>query len=287
MRPHHTASTYLPAVTGVEEARRNLGIRLRDVRRDAGFSSTQLAAECGWPVSKISKIEHGKQAPTEDDIRRWCEQCGARLAIPDLIATLRNINAAYLEWRRIASARRQQETGNIEADTRSVRGYDPDLIPGLLQTRDYAHAVLAACLGFLGGSDDVGAALEIRMDRQRVLHEGIHRFHFLIGEQALYTTVRDDQVMVAQLGRLAELMTLPRVVVGIIPRSAEFRCTTNNFLMYDQRLVRVETVTAGLTITQPRELVIYERTFQSLMQQSLVGSAARELITNAVEEYNG
>ncbi|MEV4083237.1 helix-turn-helix domain-containing protein [Nonomuraea fuscirosea] len=58
-----------------QQAVQALGVRLRDLRRDAGLTGRRLAALCGWVPSKVSKIELGKQVPTEDDIRDWCVAC--------------------------------------------------------------------------------------------------------------------------------------------------------------------------------------------------------------------
>ncbi len=63
------------------------------MRKDAGLTGRQLALLAGWPNSKVSKIEYGKQTPTEDDIRQWCEHCRAYNQLADLIATVRHIEA--------------------------------------------------------------------------------------------------------------------------------------------------------------------------------------------------
>ena len=59
--------------TSADQARASLGIRLRDIRRDAGLPAVRLAQLAGWLSSKVSKIEHGKQTPSEEDLRAWCE----------------------------------------------------------------------------------------------------------------------------------------------------------------------------------------------------------------------
>lgn len=273
-------------MTRVEEARRVLGVRLRELRESARLSGRALATIAEWDASKVSKIEHGKQMPSEDDLATWCRLTDADLALPDLIATARNINAAYIEWRRIAAsghAGRQRQSIKTEAETKLVRGYDALILPGLLQTRDYAEAIISRCIGFLGGPDDLADAVAMRLKRQRVLHAGLHRFHFLIGEPALHTSVGDESIRLAQLEHLLEVMTLPRLMVGIVPVTAEFFYETTNFLMYDRRMVQVETISAELTITQPRELVLYEKAFQALAERAVIGEAARGLIRAALE----
>lgn len=270
------------AVTEVEECRRVLCGELRELRCAAGHTATSLAALCGWQISKISKIEHGKQNPTEDDIRRWCAGCDAEPAAPNLIGTLRRLSKASSQWRQMSSIRRhRRQINDIEADSSVVRGYAPDLIPGLLQTREYAAAALAANPLARRGYQDVAVAVSARLCRQQILREGNRRFHLLIGEQALYTSVGGDDLMLAQLRRLIDLMPLPRLVLGVVPRSAELRSSTNNFLMYDRKMVRVETLTAHLSISQPRELLLYERTFRWLAEQAAFGERAQRLILSA------
>ncbi len=245
-----------------------------------------LASAAGWEPSKVSKIEHGKQLPSEDDLATWCQLTDNNLALPDLTATLRNVAAAYLEWRRIAAtghARRQRQSIQIEGAAGLVRGFDALIPPGLLQTRDYAEAVLSRCIRFLGGPDDISEALEAHMQRQRVLHEGVGRFHFLIGEPALYTSIGDDEIRRAQLQRIIDSMSLPRLLIGVVPSTAEFFYETTNFLFYDTKLVQVETISAELSIRQPRELVLYERAFKALADQSAYGDDARVLIRKARE----
>ncbi|MBF6068183.1 MULTISPECIES: helix-turn-helix domain-containing protein [Nocardia] len=273
-------------MTNVNETRHAFGQQLRDLRKDAGLSGSQLAERAGWQPSKVSKIEHGKQTPTEDDIRAWCQHTDATAHVPDLIATLRNIDAAYLEWRRILGTgirRRQRHASAVEADTKLIRGYDPALIPGLLHTPEYAAAIFRQVIEFNQIPNDVDAAVAARMERQQqFLYRGDHKVHYLIGEQALYTTVGDNDVMLGQLDRLMTAMTLPRVVLGIVPRTAPYRVSATNFVIYDRRQVLVEGIGAAQTITQPREIVVHERAFEALAQQAAIGHAARTLITAAL-----
>ncbi|MEV6769601.1 DUF5753 domain-containing protein [Nocardia sp. NPDC051030] len=206
--------------------------------------------------------------------------------MPDLIASVRNIEAAYMEWRRIlgtGTKRRQQASVKLEADTESMRWFEPFLIPGLLQTAEYAEEILRNVIEFYRTSNDLDEGVSKRMERQQILYRRNHRFHFVIAEQALNTTVGDDHVMIGQLDRLLAVATMARVTLGIVPAKALYRVPISNFIMFDNRLVMVETVTAEMAITQPREIVLYGRTFDTLANQSVTGEAARALIRNALE----
>ncbi|MFB8005043.1 helix-turn-helix domain-containing protein [Nocardia sp. NPDC056000] len=274
-------------MSGVQQARENLGIRLRELRRDAGLTGIALAQRTGWNNSKVSRIEHGRQTPSEADVRAWCSATGATLHVPDLIASVRNIEAAWAEWRRIVGhghAGRQRKALADEAGTGLVRAFEPLIVPGLLQTPSYARHILTTCIGFVGGTNDLESAVTARMERQRVLREGVHRFNYVLAEQVLYTGVGSDAVMVEQLDRLLELSKLPRMSLAIVPRRAAFVYTTTNFTIYDRRMVEVETITAELTITQPREIASYESAFGALAAQAVVGDAARALIRAELEQ---
>jgi transcriptional regulator with XRE-family HTH domain len=272
--------------SSVHEAREALGQRLRDIRKDAGLTGRELATLTGWHSSKVSKIEYGKQTPSEDDIRLWCRHTKASNQVPDLIATVRNIEAMYIEWRRMlgtGTRRRQQASRTLEAKTRLMRWYEPLLVPGLLHTAEYARAVLRRVIEFYGIPDDLDVGVAERMERQQILYRGNHRFHFVITHQALLTTVSDNNVMIGQLDRLLSVMSLPRVMLGIVPTFAEYRVPTNQFIMFDNRFVHVETVSAELTIKQPREIALYGKAFEELIKLAVIGNDARTLIISALD----
>ncbi|MCU1648781.1 MAG: helix-turn-helix transcriptional regulator [Nocardia sp.] len=273
--------------SSAQQQREALGQRLREIRRAAGITGRELARREGWHESKVSKIEFGKITPSDADLRAYCTHTGVDDHLPDLLATLRNLDAAYLEWRRIlapGTRHRQQQSVKLEAEAKQIRNWQPQVIPGLLQTADYAEAILRYGVEFYRIPDDVAAGVSKRMDRQRIIYRSDHLFHFLIAEQSLYTTVGNRDVMVAQLDRLFTIIGMPRVTLGIVPVMTEALATVENFVIFDNRMVKVEGATAELTITQPREIAIYGRAFDILASQSLTGAAARELIHAALDK---
>ncbi|ATL66837.1 helix-turn-helix domain-containing protein [Nocardia terpenica] len=270
----------------VQEAREALGKRLREIRRRAGVTGRELAARGGWHESKVSKIEYGKIKPSDADIRTYCIHTGTEDQLADLLATLHNIDSAYIEWRQSLGTgvkRIQQQTLKLEAEATYIRNWQPQVITGLLQTADYAEAILKYAVDFYGIPDDLDAAVSKRMERQQVLYKRNHRFHFLIGEQSLYTTIGDNEVMAGQLDRLYSIVGMPRVTLGIVPKETEGVVVVENFVMFDNRMVKVEGHTAGITVTQPREIALYGRAFDILASQSVVGEQARRLIRKAMD----
>jgi transcriptional regulator with XRE-family HTH domain len=266
----------------IHQAREALGSRLRDLRKDAGLSGRQLAALAGWPGSKVSKIEYGKQTPTGDDIHAWCRLTSAEDQEPDLIASTRDIDTMYVEWRRrlrTGTRRRQEASLSLEAGTRLLRWYEPVLIPGILHTAEYARAVLEQVIDFYEIPDDVDAGVSARMERQQILYRGEHELHIVMAEQALKTKVGDTDAMIGQLDRLLAVVSLPRVRLGVIPHRAAYVVPSNQFIMFDNRIVHVENVSAELTITQPREITLYAKAFEALANLAVHRTQARRLIT--------
>src|SRR5271165_1155756 len=184
-----TASTTPPELTTpVQQAREALGARLREMRKDARLSGRALSAAMGWHFTKVSKIENGSRGPSEEDIRTWCSACGAAAQIPDLIATVRHIEAMYHEYRRQMQAglkHLQESSVPLYERTSLFRIYENTVVPGLFTTAEYAAEIFRFWADFMDLPDDVDAAVEARLDRQRVLYMGDRRFLVVIEEQVL------------------------------------------------------------------------------------------------------
>lgn len=276
--------------SSVQQQREALGGRLRELRLQAGLSGSELARQAGWHQTRVPKIEYGKTKPTEADIRLWCTLTDSRDQAADLIATARNIEAAYVEWRRVLQAgtrRRQHVSVKLTEQSKLLRIFQPSLIPGILQTAEYAQAMLRRSIDFHRISDDLDKGVAKRLERQQLLYKGERRFWILIGEQALYTTVGNGLVMAGQLDRLLAVIGLSRVTFGIVPATAELPMQTTNFVMFDDRMVMVETMTAELTISQPREIAQYHRAFNTLAGKAVTEDAARGVIWTALERRRG
>jgi transcriptional regulator with XRE-family HTH domain len=272
------------------QAREALGARLREIRKDAGLTGRALAGLAGWHFTKVSKLEHGAQNASEDDVRIWCEHCHAHDQMSDLVATVRSIDTMYVEWRRqLASGtkRRQRESITFEAETKLFRVFEPLLIPGILQTAEYAETILSRLIEFHGLPDDIEAGVQARIERQQILYRGNHRFYIVIGQAALTLGVVDEDVLVGQLDRLLTLSSLARVHLAIIPARAKHGyLPVHGFWILDTREVLVETVSAEIKLTQPREVAVYARAFERMASSAVSGKQARVLITRALDELS-
>ncbi|MGW2579917.1 helix-turn-helix domain-containing protein [Streptomyces virginiae] len=274
-----------------QETREALGARLRGFRKDAGFNSGRaLAAALRWQESKVSRLENGKQNASEDDIRAWCRVTGRQEHVDDLIALVRHIDELWLDWRRQLSTgieKRQQKSLPVYAKSKVFRVWHPNLIWGTFQTADYAKAIFEQSVSMYEIPDDSEAAVAKRLERQRYLYEGNRIYNILLGEQALYSNVGGPQVMQSQLDRLTALMGLVRVSLGIVPKSAATKIWLgHSFSMFDDKLVLVETFSAEMTVTQPREIELYAKAFELLKQSAVYGAGAMALIRGAAEHFN-
>ncbi|WP_326644461.1 helix-turn-helix transcriptional regulator [Streptosporangium sp. NBC_01755] len=277
-----------PPSSNVQQARQALADRLREIRLDAGLTARAVAVAAGWHESKCSRIENGRTAPSDADIRAWCEVCDAGDQAAEVIAASRTVDSMYVEWRRLERAglrQAQESVRSLFERTRRFHAYSTWLIPGIFQTSAYTRAILQATAARRGLPDDVEGAVAVRMERQRVLHEGDHTFAILIEEPTLRTLIGDTEVMVGQLGHLLTVSSLPRVSLGIIPVSSDRSAIrpVEDFWIFDRSQVNVELVSAWLTVTQPREIEMYAQVFAELAGLAVYGGQARSLITAAID----
>jgi transcriptional regulator with XRE-family HTH domain len=274
--------------SSVQRARQQLAERLRDLRLDAGLTARALSTAAGWHEAKTSRIESAKQAPSEADIRVWCQVCGADREIPDLIAASRAADSMYVEWRRLnpAGLRRAQESRRpLYERTRLFKAYCSAVIPGFLQTPGYAGVLLSAITAFRGIPNDVEEAVAARMSRNQMLRSGNHRFVLLVEESVLRYRLGGAEVMAAQLGYLVEAMELPSMSLGVIPFAACGRPVwpLESFTVFDDERVHVELLSAQVTVTTPSEITLYVRAFERLEELAVYGTQAQALITAAID----
>jgi len=275
-------------VSSFQRAREALGLRLRELRRDARLTGRQLADAHGWHPSKISKIEAGKQTPSDDDIDAWARACGRPELAEELIASLRSLEGQYVEFRRLfrtGQRATQDAIAEIEADSESVCNFENVFVPGLLQTGEYARYRLAESLDDIGAADDIDEAVGARMQRQHVLYRPGKQFHFVITEAVLRYRLCPPEVLAGQLDRLVSLTTLTTIRFGVIPFERQLPVApVHGFYVYDERVVHVEHLTAELRLSQPSEIVSYCAFFGRLAGVADYGAGARVLITRALAD---
>ncbi|MBB5788025.1 helix-turn-helix domain-containing protein [Jiangella mangrovi] len=277
--------------SSVQQARQVLADRLRDMRVDARLTGQEHARRCGWHAAKTSRIERGKTAPAADDIRTWCRICGADDQAADLVASLRAAEGMFIEWRRMErdGLRHAQEAIRpLYERTRRFRAYSSWVMPGIIQTPGYTEQVLRAVQRWRALPDDVEQALESRVERQRLLARADKVFAFVLEETVLRATVVDAEAMAAQLGHLLEVASLPNISLGVVPAATgREHWPVEDFWLYDDAQVNVELVSGYLTVTQPREILMYAKTFARLAEAAVYGRDARALIRAAADGLSG
>ncbi|WP_089105884.1 helix-turn-helix domain-containing protein [Streptomyces hyaluromycini] len=274
----------------LDEARRAIAEKLREIRRDAGLTGREVADRTGWLPSKVSRLQSATTPPSDADIRAWCVACDAEDRIPDLLAANRTADSMYLEWRRVqrSGLRRLQESRiPLYEQTRTFRVYSSSVIPGFVQTYEYAAALLGNIARVHGTPEDVDEAAAARIDRSHIIRDGRRRFGLLLEESVLRHVVGDSVVMAGQLGYLLSVMALPAVSVGIIPAGRERPMwTLETFTLFDEERVSVELLTAGITVTAPGEIAMYARAFEEMTALAVYGADARGLISSAIDSLD-
>jgi transcriptional regulator with XRE-family HTH domain len=272
----------------VQRARQDIADRLRELRLDAGLTKRAVATAAGWHESKCSRIEHARTPPSDADIRAWCRICQSDDQAADLIAASRAADSMWTQWRRLErpGLRRAQESVlPLWESTRKFRIYSPCLIPGPVQSADYIQALLRAVRDRRPNLiDDIDDAVQVRVARQHVTHEGDHEFAIVLEENVLQHQIGGSAVLREQLEYLRASMSLPSMTVGIIPFSADRSPLrpVEMFFLFDDERVDVELVSGWLRVTQPSEVEMYAEAFARLADMAVYGTAARALINKAI-----
>ncbi len=199
------------AVTA-ESPLRVFGAMLRHYRTAAGLTPEELGARIYLSASQIRKVEEGTRTPTEA-LTQACE------ALPELncngaLTTLREILKDHLRHR--AYPGWFQAWPDHESHARRLRSFALVVVPGLLQTDAYAHAILSTRVG--ATAEDVGEAVAARLERQQILDQSEPpELWVLLDEAVLRRPVDSPEVMAEQLAYLAAAARRPHIVLQVIP----------------------------------------------------------------------
>ena len=263
-----------------------LASQLRDLRRAGSMTGTSLGHQLGWTQSKISKIETGRQMPTEDDVVAWANGCHADDdTLRALLGLLAEAQGIHREWRqqvRLGQMAIQQNYDELAHGAKAIRNAEVVYIPGLLQTADYARSRIAEGVRLHEANpDEIEAATARRMQRQQILYDTSKTFEFIITEAALRFLLCPRAAMLAQLDRLLAVAGLAHVKFGIIPFGVELPTTPQNaFILFDNDLAIVETF-IGETMHHAEEAEAYTAAMNGLAAEAWYDDQARNLIIHA------
>ncbi|MFF5564811.1 helix-turn-helix domain-containing protein [Streptomyces sp. NPDC012623] len=271
--------------TDFQAGRVALGARLRQLRTEAGLNGKGIAERLGWQRSKVSRLEHGKQTASMDDLDAWARAVGSPSAAADLKARLLGLESQQRSWRRQLAAGHTGVQERYVAEFRGafvVRGYEATVIPGLFQTPEYARHLLTHNADLQQTPRDTDAAVGARIRRQDVLHEPGRAFRVLLWEGALHALPCPREVMTGQLDRLVELIGVGTVRLGIVPFGTPLRLTPKHgFWIFDEKRVVVETISAEFQLESAHDLALYGRTWDRLDESAVYGPRAHRLIARA------
>jgi transcriptional regulator with XRE-family HTH domain len=269
--------------TDFQQAREALGRRLRELR--AGATQRELAALLGWPQAKVSKLETGRQTATPEDLKAWATATNHTAITEELLSRLQGLETHTRSWRRQLRAghRPVQDALLVEYErSTTLRAWQGSMVVGLLQTPDYARHVFSRFAELHNAPRDLEEAVRARMRRQELLYQPGRTFHVLMWQAALHAGVAPPDVVAAQLDRLASVIGLDTVRLGIIPYGAQVGVPPGNgFWLYDERLAIVEEWHAELWLDDADSLALYGRVWETLNQSAVYGTQARRLIARA------
>ncbi|MGH3950992.1 MAG: helix-turn-helix domain-containing protein [Pseudonocardiaceae bacterium] len=266
-----------------EQHRLAFADQLRNRREAAGITGSDFAAQLGWNNSKISKIERGRQTPSDQDVVDWLDALkSTEDDIETMRAKLRALRVEQLSWRRQlreGHSSRQEQDAIDEHAAGLIRAVDTAAVPGLLQTPDYARHIFRSQALLLGVADDIDAAVRVRMQRQGVLYSAGKTIEILMTESALRSPICPPEIMAGQIDRLVGALGLPNVRVGILPLGKQLAHVPWHGYWIVDDVVLVETITDELRVRDPEHVAIYNTLTDRLWKAAAQGDDARAILT--------
>ncbi len=262
--------------------RLSVGPELAKLRKQRGLTGQALAKLAGMSQSKISKIEVGSVIPSPEDVDRLARALGAS---DDHVAALVERAEGHQDelvdvrftGRRMIST--QQDLASLERKARSVHVFQPAVVPGLLQTTEYARAVLSdyaevfvEAFGGSGGDEKaVPPAVTARVARQEVLYDTGKTLHLLMTETVLMNRVCSPADMLAQIERIRTVAGYPNVTIGIVPATTQLSYPPlHGFHLLDDRSLMIDLANTSL-ISRGREVLrIYRTVFDYFAGQATI-----------------
>lgn len=277
--------------------RRRLAAELRRLRERAGFTGDEVADRLGWSASKISRIELHRTGIKEADLERVLDLYGVEGPHrADLLALGREPRKK--DWLETVSASLPIDYAaflDAEAAAHSVLTWEPQVVPGLLQTEEYMRAVMGNVrVMFQLPPADLERRVEIRLLRQQVLHrQPPLLLDVVIDESVLHRRLGDAQVMRRQLESMAASAELPNVELRILPLAGNRLIGTSAFtyLTFPEfrdvplpDMVTVEHLTGTYSAESEDETNKYRVTFSALQSWSLTPRESRKLLIDVARD---
>lgn len=259
-------------------ARTTVGREIRRAREARKMSRAELAA--AFPVSEslVAKWEAGKQAIKPEYLKQLIEIL--RISPEDVVRILSEVVAGEVapEW-----------TGRwpiIEGNAAEVFSFDLSAVPGLLQTPEYARAVLQYNRHAPIDSEEY---IQARLDRQKILgKDHPPTTVFVIDEYVLRRFVGSPQIMTEQLSRLVELSQRPDIYIHVVASNIEYYagCPFMIAKVDGTEYVSLDDALQGRVVDEPEEVSVISRIWQGIRSAALPMGASIERITQASNEWS-
>ncbi|MGH3327804.1 MAG: helix-turn-helix domain-containing protein [Streptomycetales bacterium] len=214
--------------------RRRLATALREHRSRSGLSREQVADQMEWSVSKVYRLEHARTSASWRDVRDLCDLYGVPRPDKDALIQLARDSRQRGWWTEYQDVFTGSYVG-FESEASAVRTYEAQLIPGLLQTEDYARAVIRA-LRPTATDDEIERRVTARMKRQGMLNrDQPPEFSCILDEAALRRCLASGHDIAAgQWSALVNANKHPNVTIRVLPFSAGLHaCMEGSFVILD------------------------------------------------------
>jgi transcriptional regulator with XRE-family HTH domain len=271
-------------------ARRELGTELRRLRGDR--RAADVATGLGWSESKLSRIETAHTGITEADLDRLLTAYGVRVEDRDRLRDLARHGRARAWWTPYRSSVPDpyDEFVALEAEATTICEWEAQVVPGLLQTDEYARAVIEVGAD-IEDTETIQRRLALRMARQAVLTREPPPFlQILLDEAVLHREVGGREVLGRQLARLVEASGRPGLELLILPFSAGAHAgQTESFMVLEfaegtrAPIVHIEGLTGGLFRVTSNEVEVYQDALDDLRERALSEEESRTVIAEREE----
>ena len=261
--------------------RRKLGAELRALRAGAGLTSGGAAGLVGWHQSKVSRIETGASGVKTADVRLLLDAYGVKDSqLRQLLLALAGSEDGSRDhwWHayRGVLPPTYRDFISLESQASAMRTLETSVVPGLLQTPEYARAVTRAAVDDLD-DEKLDALVEVRLARQDVLRsQPPLELSAVLDEAVLRREVGGPEVMARQLARLVEAARLPQIRLQVLPFAAGAHIgITGPFVIFsfsstsDLDVVVLDHLTSSLYLERKEDLQAYTEAFNSLRQHAL------------------
>ncbi len=273
--------------------RKRLIIELRRLREQADLTCEEVGAQLECSGTRISRIETGKIGVRPGDVRELLEVYGVTGPDADALVQLAREARRKGWWHTYGGVLPGwfEAYVGLESEAIRFRDFQPLNLPGLLQTQDYARAVLRAA-PTAGPADEIDRLVALRMERQNVLsRENPPDLWIVLGEGVLRTRVSDKAVMRAQLRHLLDVAERSNVTLQVLPFTAAAHVNPVSpftFLEFaeaaDPAIVYLEHLTGCLFVEEETEVRRYRVVFDHLRAEALGTGQSIDLIARLSEE---